>query len=166
MCVKYTVVLWIFLCENFCHLNKNWDSQFRARISYSDSAKGSRWSRKFATLTDRELLGLKVTSVWSVIIATLLTTDNGSFFVCEIWVHFCQCGCTFWPCVHQTLHSDAVFYTGRRELRNVQLMVKRSSLSLFPQPSNHSGGGVGQIPHWPTATFCLYNINRWWQQQA
>ncbi len=32
----------------------------------------------------------------------------------------------------------------------------RSSLSIFSQPSNHSGGGAGLIPHQPTVTSYLY----------
>ncbi|XP_067224756.1 voltage-dependent T-type calcium channel subunit alpha-1G isoform X6 [Chanodichthys erythropterus] len=34
------------------------------------------------------------------------------------------------------------------------------SRTLRRQPSNHSGGGAGQIPHQPTLTSCLYNGNR------
>ncbi|XP_048026081.1 voltage-dependent T-type calcium channel subunit alpha-1G isoform X12 [Megalobrama amblycephala] len=34
------------------------------------------------------------------------------------------------------------------------------SRTLRRQPSNHSGGGAGQIPHQPTPTSCLYNGNR------
>ncbi|KAG1926441.1 perlwapin [Pimephales promelas] len=45
--------------------------------------------------------------------------------------------------------------------------TQRSSLSLFTQPSNHSGGGAGLIPHRPTVTtfkllqiFCIIATKR------
>ncbi len=39
--------------------------------------------------------------------------------------------------------SVQVFFCRRRELKNVKLWIKRSSLSLSSQPTNQSGGGAG-----------------------
>lgn len=55
---------------------------------FENFATGSSWSCKFATLTNRKRLALKVTSVWAVRYTLLL--DNGPFFTHKIslmWPH-------------------------------------------------------------------------------
>lgn len=57
-----------------------------------------------------------------------------------------------WRATERLFHAECFigFFSGRWELRNVQLWIKRRAHQcpfLHSQPSNRSGGGVVKIPH-------------------
>ncbi len=67
-------IVWPFYCGKSRHFNKKLhDQEFvfmqqkKKKNLYADFATDSSWSCRFMTLTDRKLLGLKVTIVWAVL---------------------------------------------------------------------------------------------------